>query len=110
MRGNNNRDDYAQEKLFVAMLSLISEGPLRKRLADAAESSLTRLRPVHFSNDEHLKAWQQIMDDLTWAPKDSSEGGRVEATIRRMLDEDAQKVAKEILSLYHKLLGGWPTQ
>ena len=40
MRGNNEKhsgkDDYAKEKLFVAMLCLISEGPLRIRLADAA--------------------------------------------------------------------------
>ena len=59
--------------------------------------------PVHFSNDEHLKAWQRIMDDLTWAPKDSIDDGRVRATIRSMLDEDVQKVAEAILSLYHKL-------
>jgi hypothetical protein len=107
MRGNNEKhsgkDDYAKEKLFVAMLCLISEGPLRIRLADAAESSLSRLMPVHFSNDEHLKAWQRIMDDLTWAPKDSIDDGRVRATIRSMLDEDVQKVAEAILSLYHKL-------
>jgi hypothetical protein len=107
MPGNNDRDGYAQEKLYVAMLCLISEGPLRKRLADATVSALMRLRPEHFSNDEHLKAWQQIMEDLTWAPKDSSDDGKIEATIRRMLDEDARKVAEAILSLYHKVLGGW---
>jgi hypothetical protein len=111
MSGNkenhSNRDSYAQEKLYVAMLCLIADRPLRKRLADAAVSSLIRLMPAHFSNDEHLKAWQQIMDDLTWAPPDSSDDGSIEATIRRMLDEDARKVAEAILSLYHKLSGGW---
>jgi hypothetical protein len=92
-RGNNEKhsgkDDYAQEKLFAAMLCLISEGALRKRLANAAES-LNRLKPVHFSNDEHLKAWRRIMDDLTWAPKDSSDQpeGQAESTVSPAIPQD----------------------
>src|SRR5438045_507217 len=97
---------YDQEKLYMAMLCLIRDGPLRERLADAAVSALMRLKPEDFSNDEHLKAWQQIMDDLTWAPS-ANDDGRIAATIRCMLDEDARKVAEAILSLYHNVLGGW---
>ena len=38
---------YAQEKLYEAVLCLISEGPLRRRLA-AAALYIIRLMPAHF--------------------------------------------------------------
>jgi hypothetical protein len=97
---------YAQEKLYEAVLCLISEGPLRKRLA-AAAIYIIRLMPGHFSNSKHLKAWEQVRDDLTWVVAETGDDGKIDATIKRMIDEDARKAAEAILSLYHNVSGGW---
>ena len=97
---------YAQEKLYEAMLCLISDGPLRKRLAGAA-LYVIRLMPAHFANSEHLKAWQQIRDDLTWVEAGPGDEGNIDATIKRMIDDDVRNAATAIFSLYHNLSGGW---
>jgi hypothetical protein len=81
---------------------------LRKRLTVAAQY-LVHLTPKAFtgSDKKHLKAWEQIMEDLTWAEADHRGEGNIHATIRRMLDDDARRVAMDILSLFLDLSGGW---
>jgi hypothetical protein len=69
---------YAQEKFYQALTCLISEGPLRKRLAFAARY-LIRLTPQHFANSEHLKAWEKIRDDLTWIEAGPGDDGIIDA-------------------------------
>jgi hypothetical protein len=98
---------YAQKKVYEAVYCLVSEGPLRKRLTGAAQY-LSHLTPKNFtgSDKKHLKAWEQIMEDLTWADADHTDEGAIHATIRRMLDVDASRVAKDILGLFLDLSGG----
>jgi hypothetical protein len=97
---------YAQEKLYEATLCLISDGPLRKRLA-AAALYIIRLMPVHFANSEHLKAWQRIYDDIAWVEAGPGDDGNIDATIKRMIDDDVRSVADAIFALYHNVSGGW---
>jgi hypothetical protein len=99
---------YPQKKAYEAMVCLVLEGPLHKRLTRAAQY-LVHLTPEAFtgSDKKHLKAWEQIMEDLTWADADHRGEGKIDASIRRMLDEDARRVAMNILSLFLDLSGGW---
>ena len=97
---------YAQEKFYQALTCLISEGPLRKRLAYAAQY-LIRLTPQHFANSDHLKAWERIRDKLTWVDAGRRDDGNIDATTKRMIDEDAKRIAMKILDLYQELSGGW---
>ncbi len=97
---------YAQEKLYQAMQCLTSEGPLRDRLAFAA-IYIDRLLPEDLADTPYLSAWQQIREDLTWVEAGPGDLGNIDATIKRMIDEDVGKVAEAILSLYHNLARGW---
>jgi hypothetical protein len=98
---------YPHQKFYEAVACLISEGPLRKRLASAAQYLVT-LQPTNFTGKdaEHLEAWEQIRDDLTWADPDQESEGKIEATIKRMIDRDAERCAQDILGLFLKLSGG----
>jgi hypothetical protein len=96
---------YAEEKFYQALTCLISEGPLRGRLAYAAQY-LVRLQPAHFKDAEHLKAWERIKEDLTWAEADHRGEGKISATTKRMIDHDAHRVATKILHLFQKLSSG----
>jgi hypothetical protein len=55
---------YAQQKFYEAVVCLVSDRPLRDRLAAAAQY-LVVLTPKAFtgSDKKHLKAWKQIMED-----------------------------------------------
>jgi hypothetical protein len=66
------------------------------------------LQPTNFTGKdvEHLKAWERIREDLTWAePKNRGEG-KIDATIEGMIDQDAERCAQDILGLFLKLSGG----
>lgn len=97
---------YAQKKLFEAVYCLVSEGPLRKRLAGAG-NYIVQLQPQNFTNSEHLKAWERIRESLTWVPGDYEGEGQIKSTTRRMIDKDASQAAEDILALFLKLSGGW---
>jgi hypothetical protein len=98
---------YAQQKVYEAVVCLVSDRPLRDRLAAAAQY-LVVLTPKAFtgSDKKHLKAWEEIMEDLTWADADHRGEGKIHASIRRMLDDDARRVARDILDLFLKLSSG----
>jgi hypothetical protein len=98
---------YAQKKVYEAVVCLVSEGPLRERLTGAAQY-LAHLTPKDFagSDKKHLKAWEQIMEELTWAEVDHRGEGKIHATIKRMIDVDASRVAMDILGLFLNLSGG----
>jgi hypothetical protein len=88
--------DYVREKLYVTVDALIGEGSLRERLLGAG-LSLVRLHgqnPSFIADDERIR-WTSIMDTL--AARD--EGG-LDSAIRGMSDEQAHRVAREILELH----------
>lgn len=99
---------YPQEKFYQAMLCLVSDGPLRQRLAGAA-MYLRRLGwPEDFHGDEEAKRrWEQIIHDLTHVEAGPGDDGNIDATTKRLTDDEAKRIAGEILSVYHDLCGGW---
>jgi len=92
--------EYAHEKLMDAIYSLATgAGRIQGRLGHAAQS-LIRLKPDDFP-DEHLRrSFNGILDDLTYAPPQSSEGS-IAASLRVTDDEDARAIANRIVALYH---------
>jgi hypothetical protein len=95
----------AQQNFYEALSCLVSEGPLPRRLASAAQY-LTRLMPDQFTKSEDRKAWERIRDDLAWVEARHRGEGSIGATTRQMTPYDAERSAREILDLFVKLSGG----
>jgi len=90
--------DYADKSFFEATFCLATGlGDLRQRLKHAADY-LTRLMPEQFPDDETRKRWAAIWDDLCFA--EDQGGGRIEATVEQLLDEDAAGIAQRIYELH----------
>ncbi|HEY6292255.1 MAG TPA: hypothetical protein VI455_11960 [Terriglobia bacterium] len=96
--------NYAQEKFWKAMNTLVGDGSIQRRLAWAAvELSLLDGRDEELAENirDEFKA---VLRELT---KESPVGneGTIEATTSRLKSEDVVKVASRILSTYKKLHG-----
>ncbi len=95
------------EKLWQAIDTLVtSGGRLQERLASAA----TGLAGVYLPSKSDLpKKYQEefksIIQDLTKEPAKGDEGA-IQATTGKMDDQEAEGVARRILSLYTQLNGG----
>jgi hypothetical protein len=100
-------ENYVREVLWVAIRTIMrSQGSLQERLAGAALGLGSLPAPVE--NDlpkEYQEAFESINQDLTKEPAKGSEG-RIQATTRKMDDQEAERVAERILSLYTQLRGG----
>jgi len=91
---------YAYEKLMIAVMTLATNrAEIKSRLQDAFISSLIHIRPDDLPEGELRDKLKTIKDDMTWTPAQGDEG-TVAATVRGMLDEDAQKIAERIVSLF----------
>ena len=90
--------DNAWEKLHAAVRTLATgTDPLRNRLADAYVSSLMRLRAEHhFPWPDLRQRFEDLMLEL--APN-----GRVDLVLRALSDEDLQRIAADIVSLYDRV-------
>jgi len=94
-----------REKLWVALRALVTGGgSLQERLASAA-LGLATLPSKNGLREKHRAALEAIMQDLT---RESAAGneGRIQATTRRMSDQEAVRIAGEILDLYTEIKGG----
>jgi hypothetical protein len=94
-----------REILWVAVYGLsTNEGTVQERL----ESAAVGLCSLPGENDlpkQYEEALSSIRHDLTQEPAVGVEG-RIKSTTRKMSDQEAQRVAKEILGLYITLRGG----
>jgi hypothetical protein len=98
------RVDYAREKLYQAVESLISDGTLKHRVA-ATGQFLIRLKSEDFPQDLR-KNYDNIMEHLTEFHPEFNADSSFAASTRRMTDRDAEKLAKDIFNLYVDLTGG----
>lgn len=97
--------DYAREKFWQAIHSLISYGSIQERLASAA-MILTRLHRPDEDLPEHLRdEFKTLMHELTKEPAVGDEG-TINATTRKLTAEQGGKLAEKILRIYTKLRGG----
>lgn len=97
--------DYAREKLWQAIHSLVGEGSIQERLAGAA-MVLTRLHRPDEDLPEHLREdFKAVMHALTKEPAVGNEG-TITATTRKLTAEEGRDLAGKILSIYINLRGG----
>lgn len=90
--------DYAWEKLHDAVRTLATgTDPLRSRLADAYVSSLMRLRA------EHHFPWRGLRHRFENLMLELAPNGRFDFTLRAWSDEDLQRIAGDVVSLFVQL-------
>jgi hypothetical protein len=96
---------YVREKLWLAVHVLVTgDGGLQERLASAGIGLIGLPKTVLLST-KNREAFDSIIQGLTKEPALGNEG-RLVATSRKMSDEEAKRIADEILNLYTKLRGG----
>jgi hypothetical protein len=106
--------DYLRWQVLYAMVDgLAVEGPLRQRLAAIAKYMAPR---VESSREEEpvLKAQMlEILQRLSHVKAAPSDDGDIDATVKRLTDEDARSIAHDIVELVFSELrrepGDWWT-
>lgn len=93
---------YSKQKLYEAMLSLTGPGSIQERLTGAAFPLLTLSTPAQDNPHEIREELDSILKQLTVEPL-SSDAGYMP---RDLSDDEANKLAKRILSLFVNVMGG----
>lgn len=98
--------ENVRQVLWVTIETLVkSEGSLQERLASAYRGSLNTLPAENGLPKEYQEVLESIRQDMTNEPAKGNEGS-IEATTRNLEEQEAERVAPLILSLYIKLRGG----
>jgi hypothetical protein len=96
---------YAREKFWIAVHCLAtSSSSIQARLERAAAGSLGRLKSEDLPEGlqtEFAGLWR----DLT-KKKACGDEGTIAATTRQLSDEEAEQVARRVMSMYTRLIGG----
>lgn len=97
--------DYTWEKLYVAVTTLAAgTDRLQDRLRDAYTAALIRLKPDDFPEDQRQE-FRQLQARMNREPAHRSEG-TITTTTRLMSDEDARRIAEQIVSLFDQTSRG----
>jgi len=96
--------DHLAQTLYKAIRTLVGGGNIKDRLSSAANILLT-LHIDEIPNDL-LPKYEELKATLVDGLKSAAGEGKIEATIRAMLDYDAEEAARRILDLYIDLKGG----
>lgn len=96
---------YGREKFYQAIDALAaSAAPIQKRLVLAA-TFLIRLKPEEDLPETLHEEFHAVWHELTREQAVGNEGN-LEATTRKLTDEDASKLAERIFGMYVELRGG----
>ena len=94
---------YAYEKLMLAVDGLAtSPSRIQTRLENTYSACFMRLRDTDFPEGRNRDLFTSIYQRLTDAPDDPVRG-KVSVATARMSDEEASKLASDILSLFHRI-------
>ena len=95
---------YMWEKFMAAVLGMAeSPGSIQHRIADAYSSQLMRLEPDRFVGEPNWRwRFEDISRELTSGTPVGDEG-TIQASVASMSDEEATKIAREIVSLYDEI-------
>lgn len=93
---------YAKQKLYEAVLSLAGVGSIQERLTFAAVHLVTLSTPAQENPPEIRAQLEALVNKLTVKPLSDTKS----YTPRELNDEEARKVAEDILSLFVKVMGG----
>ena len=96
--------DYTQEKLYLAVETLIGSGSIQERLESAAMYHLISLDSTKddlaFAGDSDAQTrLDRLIERLRSAPPSGDEG-TIAATTRTLSDDEGGRLAKEIFGLF----------
>jgi hypothetical protein len=95
------RQEYALQKLYLAISDLVGTGDVRERLINVYISHLSPLSPRDFPEELRGK-YRDIYEALTWLPPDPGQG-KLQSTINRMSVDEAVLLAQRLVALFWDL-------
>ena len=95
---------YMWEKFMTAVIGMAqSPKSIQLRIADAYSGSLMNLEPDRFVGESSWRwKFEEISRQLTSGTPVGDEG-TIQASVASMSDEEATKIAREIVSLYDEI-------
>lgn len=95
----SNPSCSAWEKFQAATLSLARSGSIKDRLADAYRNHLSEVAPDELPN-EIRDEFRSLADALTREPPLSRGEDAVRATLRKMSNDEADRVASSVVQMF----------
>lgn len=96
-------DGYHREKFSSAISCLASSADLRTRLEHAFTSLIT-VRSENFSDEALGGRYGELYERVTAKDAQVEGEGKIRSTLRQMSDDDAERVAQELLDINTQLL------
>ena len=99
--------DYAFEKLMATIdILATNKGRIKKRLFDAVLSQFINLTSDKITNylPSNLQKKYDIIISILTKEKAIANEGSLEATIKKLSEEEAKKIAEDIFSLFFNFL------
>ncbi|TYR32091.1 hypothetical protein FY036_13485 [Mesorhizobium microcysteis] len=96
-------EGYHREKFGNAVSCLVSSSDIRTRLLNAFIAMIT-VNSADFTDTELGARYRDVFERATARPETYKGEGTLQATIGKMTDEEAEKIADEILSIHNELL------
>jgi len=96
-------DGYHREKFSSAISCLVSSADLRTRL-EHAFTSLVTVRPENFSDEALGTRFAELYERVTAKDAQVEHEGKIRSTLRQMSDDEAERVAQEIVDINTQLL------
>ena len=94
---------YPWEVFFTATHGLASgTGRIQERLENTGSYLVGRVRPPLSMPDEIQQKADSIMDRITCIPAKGDEG-TLAATCRQLSDDDARKIAQDVVSVFDEI-------
>ncbi len=93
--------DYAKQKLWEAVSSLVGASSIQERLTSAA-IPLLALRPPQEVPPDIKERLESVLAKLTAEPLSNE----TRSTPRKLSDDEGRKIADEILSMFTRVMGG----
>jgi len=90
---------YGWEKLYQTMSSLITADDIRDRLCSGLADGVIHIKPEKDLPEEIQDDFKEFWERVTSAQPDGDEG-TLKATLDTFSDEEANEVARQLLSFY----------
>lgn len=97
---------YTWEKFYVAVETLVGQGSIQDRLCGAYSSALMRLEPKDLPKD--LRADFIELERKLTSVEPTGDEGSIAASTKAMSADDAEKLAKQIVSMFNDIARSYP--
>jgi hypothetical protein len=104
--GDSMSSGYQKQMLLLMVQGLVSDAPLRQRLRDVAYYLGPRIAGK-FDDPQPIKGkLEGIYRRLSHGEAGPGDDGNIDATTKRLTDEEAKSIASDIVSLFFEACGG----